>query len=98
MAKPVPSCTRSGWIEAASECIPSLVLSTNLPDGAVIAADGEAYTIVRGLAFRWSERGYEPVRRIPLPDELLTPPSTVLAIRAGYRPMLHPDIEATFRF
>jgi hypothetical protein len=26
------------------------------------------------------------------PDGLLTPPPTLLAIRAGYRPVLHPDL------
>src|ERR1700733_13713186 len=30
-----------------------------LPDGAVIAAAGEAYTIARGRAFRWGAQGYE---------------------------------------
>jgi hypothetical protein len=31
-------------------------------------------------------------RQIPRADGLLTPPSTLLAIRAGYRPALHPDL------
>jgi hypothetical protein len=65
-----------------------------LPDGAVISAAGEAYTIARGRAFRWSEQGYRAARQIPLADGLLTPPSTLLAIRVGYRPVLHPDLEA----
>src|SRR6516165_2519413 len=30
-----------------------------LPEGTVIAAGGEAYTIVQGRSFRWSERGYQ---------------------------------------
>jgi hypothetical protein len=64
-----------------------------LPDGAVIVAAGEAYTIAHGRAFRWSEQGYQPARQIPRADALLTPPSTLHAIRAGYRPLLHPDIE-----
>ena len=63
-----------------------------LPDGAVIAATGEAYTIALGRAFRWTERGYAAAREIPRADGLLTPPSTLGAIRAGYRPVLHPDI------
>src|SRR5690348_11875093 len=54
-----------------------------LPDGAVIAAAGEAYTIARGRAFRWSAQGYRAVRQIPRAEGLLTPPSTLLAIRAG---------------
>jgi hypothetical protein len=63
-----------------------------LPDGAVIVAAGAAYTIAHGCAFRWSKEGYEVARRIPVPDGVLTPPSTLSAIRAGYRPMLHPDL------
>jgi hypothetical protein len=63
-----------------------------LPDGAMITAGGEAYTIARGRAFRWSEHGYDAARQIPRADGLLTPPSTLLALRAGYRPALHPDL------
>lgn len=66
-----------------------------LPDGAVIAAAGEAYTIARGRAFRWSRRGYEAAPEISRADGLLTPPSTLLAIRGGYRPVLHPAIETS---
>jgi hypothetical protein len=68
-----------------------------LPDGTVIAAAGAAYTIVQGHSFRWSEQGYQVERQISLADGLLTPPSTLLAIRSGYRPALHPDLEASPR-
>ena len=66
-----------------------------LPDGTVIAAAGEACMIVQGRSFCWSEQGYQVERQIPRADGLLTPPSTLLAIRAGYRPALHPDLEAS---
>jgi hypothetical protein len=66
---------------------------TELPDGAVIVAAGEAYTIAHGRAFLWSEQGYQAARQIRRAYGLLTPPSTLLAMRAGYRPVLHPDIE-----
>ena len=69
-----------------------------LPDGAVIVAAGEAYTIAHGRAFLWSEQGYQAARQICRADGLLTPPSTLLAIRAGYRPVLHPDIEENPHF
>jgi hypothetical protein len=69
---------------------------SELPDGTVIAAAGDAYTIAQGRAFRWSGQGYEEGRGSPRADGLLTPPSTLLAIRAGYRPVLHPAI-ATVR-
>jgi hypothetical protein len=65
-----------------------------LPDGTVIVAGGSAYTLAHRRAFRWSERGYEAMEEIPRADGLLTPPSTLLAMRAGYRPVLHPDLVA----
>jgi hypothetical protein len=65
-----------------------------LPDGAAITADGAAYTVARGRAFQWAEQGYAAAREIPHAARLLTPPSTLLAMRAGYRPRLHPDIAA----
>ena len=71
---------------------------TELPDGAVIVAAGEAYTIAHGRAFLWSEQGYQAARQVHRTDGLLTPPSTLLAIRAGYQPVLHPDIKENPRF
>jgi hypothetical protein len=64
-----------------------------LPDGTVIAAAGEAYTLAQGRAFRWTVRGYEAPVGIPRANAVLTPPSTLGALRAGYRPMLHPSID-----
>ncbi|MFZ2004183.1 MAG: hypothetical protein WAV02_03810 [Stellaceae bacterium] len=69
-------------------------LADELPDGVMIAAGEAAYTVVRGLAFRWTEQGYGPAQEIPRATSLLTPPSTLLAMRAGYRSRLHPDIAA----
>jgi hypothetical protein len=68
----------------------------DLPNGAMITADGAAYTLVQGRAFRWAEQGYAAAQEIPRAAGLLTPPSTLLAIRAGYRPRLHPDIAVDF--
>ena len=63
-----------------------------LPDGTVVATAGEAYTLAHGRAFRWIERGYEGAVEIPRGAALLTPPSTLAALRAGYRPVLHPSV------
>ncbi len=62
-----------------------------LPDGTMIAAGDEAFTIVGGRAFRWSFAGYLPAAS-PEDAQLLTPPSTLKALAAGYRPVLHPSI------
>jgi hypothetical protein len=54
--------------------------------------DGDdSFLIVQGRALKWSPAGY--TRAEPTPDEamLLTPPSTVGAFGAGYRPLLHPS-------
>jgi hypothetical protein len=63
-----------------------------LPDGSIITFEGHAYTLANGLAFRWSESGYRPPVELERADGLLTPPSTVLALRSGYRPVLHSDL------
>jgi hypothetical protein len=64
---------------------------TELPDGAMVQARGESYLIVQGRALLWSAAGY--VEALDSIDEamLLTPPSTLRALRAGYRPVLHPS-------
>lgn len=61
-----------------------------LPDGAAVAAAGEACVSVGGHLLRWSPAGYLPTA-FPAVDGLLTPPSTLAALRAGYRPVLHPS-------
>ncbi|MEH2478601.1 hypothetical protein V1282_001958 [Nitrobacteraceae bacterium AZCC 2146] len=61
----------------------------DLPDGAMVAATGDSYLIAGGEPLRWSFAGYSAVD-IKLDDGLLlTPPSTVKALRAGYRPVWH---------
>ncbi len=58
-----------------------------LPDGAMIAVDGAAYAVRHGSLRRWSFEGYGPVAQIgPGFAELLTPPATVAALKAGYAP------------
>ena len=60
-----------------------------LPDGAMIFQDGAPHLILNGQARRWSLRGYG-ASAAPLGGAwLITPPSTVAALRAGYQPRLH---------
>jgi hypothetical protein len=65
-----------------------------LPDGTVVTASSEAFTLAHGRAFRWTERAYAPPVNLSKADGVLTPPSTIAALRAGFRPHLHPDIAA----
>jgi hypothetical protein len=63
-----------------------------LPDGAIVCLANEAFTLVKGNAFRWTDTGYDPPQTILHADSLITPPSSVMALQAGYRAVLHPVI------
>jgi hypothetical protein len=65
-----------------------------LPDGAIVQTGGESFLIVHGRALKWSPAGYSRAERLPDDAMLLTPPSTVRAFAAGYRPVLHPSAKA----
>jgi hypothetical protein len=64
-----------------------------LPDGAMVQQQTESYVIVRGRALPWSPAGYREAQRIAADVKLLTPPSTLRALMAGYRPVLHPSAD-----
>ncbi len=66
-----------------------------LPDGAMIALEGEGAFAVRGGALlHWTPSGYDA--RKPLPRDsvdVLTPPSILSVLAAGYRPQWHPSAD-----
>jgi hypothetical protein len=67
----------------------------DLPDGAFVLRDGEPW-LVRGAALRrWTPAGYaDRVARPDGPAVLITPPSLVAVLRAGWQgavPLLHPS-------
>jgi hypothetical protein len=72
-------------------------LAGHLPDGAMVRHEGGSALLCAGTLRPWSLDGYGapvPVRpgsRV----ELLTPPSLVAALRAGYRPLVHPSAGPT---
>jgi hypothetical protein len=63
-----------------------------LPDGAMIVAAGSAFVLRSGRTHRWTNEGYAPPEEPRHADGLLTPPSTLMALRAGCRPALHRSI------
>ena len=67
----------------------------DLPDGAMVAAGEAAFLVAGGRPWRWSFDGYRPASPMPPVDALLTPPSTLAALAAGYRPVLHPDVSSS---
>jgi hypothetical protein len=63
-----------------------------LPDGAMVQRGSDSYLIAGGKTHLWSPEGY---RRAEIADDdalLLTPPSTLRALAAGYRVVLHPSV------
>ncbi|WP_322516690.1 hypothetical protein SR870_03655 [Rhodopseudomonas palustris] len=52
------------------------------------------YLITKGRALRCSFDGYQAVDQLPVNAMLVTPPSTLRALSAGYRPALHPSAPA----
>jgi hypothetical protein len=62
-----------------------------LPDGAMVQQDSENFLIAGGRAWLWSSAGYRAALNAPQDAMLLTPPSTLRALSAGYRPVLHPS-------
>jgi hypothetical protein len=67
-----------------------------LPDGVLVTLEDEdpaAYLVWGDHLLRWSPGGYRQKRRRTNSAEVLvlTPPSTVAALRAGYVPVVHPS-------
>jgi len=67
----------------------------DLPDGAFVALDGSSYAVRGSYLLRWSENGYvEKIARSRGMANVLTPPSIVGVLAAGYRPQWHPSADA----
>jgi hypothetical protein len=62
-----------------------------LPDGAMVQQGTESFLMVQGRALLWSPSGYRQAPNAPQDAMLLTPPSTLRALSAGYRPVQHPS-------
>jgi hypothetical protein len=64
----------------------------DLPRGAFVEVDGHAWVVDDGQRHRWSPGGYDATAHIPADERarLLTPPTTVAVVRAGYDVTIHP--------
>jgi len=64
----------------------------DLPDGVMVRSSGEVGLLRAGSLRSWSFQGYgQPAAvRSGTRVEVLTPPSSVAALQAGFRPLLHP--------
>jgi hypothetical protein len=68
---------------------PLLLPPEQLPDGAMVQQGTESYLMVQGRTLLWSPAGYRETEAALENAMLLTPPSTLRALGAGYRPVLH---------
>ena len=70
-------------------------LST-LPEGVLFEHEGQAILIHQGKLWRWSFDGYvaaSPISGVASVS-VLTPPSVVRVLAAGYKPQVHPTADA----
>ena len=64
-----------------------------IPDGAMVEADGAAWLVFGGGLLAWTPGGYRD-RRTAGPGTavtVITPAATVAVLAAGYRPVIHPS-------
>jgi hypothetical protein len=66
-----------------------------LPDGAMVQEGNGSYLFARGRVLSWSPAGYRQAQNALQDAKLLTPPSTLRALSAGYKPALHPSAVET---
>ena len=64
-----------------------------LPDGAMIALDGEAFAVRGNQFLQWTPAGYSKAIRRPhgIEVDVLTPPSILAVLVRGYKPLWHPS-------
>jgi hypothetical protein len=62
-----------------------------LPDGAMIALGGDALALRGTRLLRWTPQGYADSQQRPRAKQvdMLTPPSIIAVLKAGYRPLWH---------
>lgn len=66
-----------------------------LPDGAMIALENEAFAVRGHHLLRWTPKGYAGTRPRPhgTKVDVLTPPSMVSVLKAGFAPLWHPSLK-----
>lgn len=67
----------------------------DIPDGSVIVDNGEAALVFDGALWTFDFTGWNGPKPLPGRDEVsvLTPPTSVTALRQGHRPVLHASLD-----
>jgi hypothetical protein len=68
----------------------------SLPDGTIVLRDGEPWLVRGDHVLRWKQGGYTTREERPARGDadVVTPPSLVEVLRAGWEPLLHPSANA----
>ncbi len=63
----------------------------DLPDGAMVSLEGEAFAVRGGELLHWTPQGYDARRARPRQGnvDVLTPPAILAALKVGYAPHWH---------
>jgi hypothetical protein len=92
LAREIDAVLHRERLDRGSKRLHALTLPPEkLPDGAMLQAGDESYLIAQGRVMLWSPAGYREASGTLKHAMLLTPPSTLRALDAGYRPVLHPS-------
>ena len=70
----------------------------DLPDGAVVAREQGAFAVRGHSLLQWTPAGYaarQRAARLRRMVDVLTPPSILAVLAAGYRPQWHPSAAAS---
>jgi len=71
---------------------------SELPDGTMVLVDDlrAAFLLLQGYLYRWSSAGYVEKTMVPSRRMVttLTPPSVTRVLTAGFRPVVHPSVDA----
>ena len=65
--------------------------AADLPEGTVFASGERVFAVTGAGVRQWTADGYRAAGIVPSAVAVLTPPSTVRALAAGYRPAFHPS-------
>lgn len=60
-----------------------------LPAGSMIGVENRAFAVTKGKALTWNFGGYGKPQDLPDAAHLITPPTTIAALRNGYRAVWH---------
>jgi hypothetical protein len=87
---------RGRGLERARDRILWQTACASLPDGAVVVIDGAARLVIDDRLLRFAFDGWtDPIARPDGLVDVLTPPTSVLALQHGYNPALHASAAPT---